>query len=447
MRALCFVLMPFGQKPDAAGRLIDFDAIYHTVIAPAIEQAGMEALRADEEMAGGIIHKPMFERLVLCEYAIADLTTANANVLYELGVRHAVKPWHTLLLYAKGGKLPFDVRPLNAMRYELDASGKPADPAGTIDTIKEHLQEQLSAKEPATDSPLFQLLNDYPNIQHEKTDVFRDRVNYAKAIKRDLANARAKGRDAVRQVAQDIDAGIKEQGGNGLMDAEAGVLVDLLLSHRAVSDWEAMITLVERIKRPLADAVLVREQYALALNRAKRAQEAETVLLELIEKHGPSSENCGLLGRIYKDRWQAALNQGETVRAQGWLQKAVTRYCQGFESDWRDYYPGVNALTLMECQTPPNPARHDLLPVVRYAVERRVARGQPDYWDHATLLELAVLANDEPRAMRHLADALAAVRERWEPETTRNNLRMIETVRHACEEDCGWLGQVLQALQ
>ena len=91
--------------------------------------------------------------------------------------------------------------------------------------------------------------------------------------------------------------------------------------------------------------------------------------------------------------------------------------------------------------------QYDLLPVVRYAVERRVARGKPDYWDHATLLELAVFANDEPRAMRHLADALAAVRERWEPETTRNNLRMIETVRHARGEDCGWLGQVLQALQ
>ena len=333
------------------------------------------------------------------------------------------------------------------MPYELNASGMPANPGDTISIIKEHLQKRIGTKEPTTDSPLFQLLNDYPNIQHEKTDVFREQVNYAKAIKRDLAAARAGGRDAVRQAAQTIDDSIKAQGGNGLMDAEAGVLVDLLLSHRAVLDWEAMIALVERFKRPLADAVLVREQYAFALNRAKRDHDAEAVLLELIEKHGPSSENCGLLGRIYKDRWQAALKKGETARAQGWLQKAVASYCQGFESDWRDAYPGVNALTLMECQTPPNPARHDLLPVVRYAVERRVARGKPDYWDHATLLELAVLGNDEARAKRHLADALAAVRERWEPETTLNNLRMIETVRQTRGEDCGWLGQVLQALQ
>jgi hypothetical protein len=49
-------------------------------------------VRADEEMADGIIQKPMFERLILCEYAVADLTAANANVFYALGVRHAVRP-------------------------------------------------------------------------------------------------------------------------------------------------------------------------------------------------------------------------------------------------------------------------------------------------------------------------------------------------------------------
>src|SRR4029077_6839859 len=54
--------------------------------------AGLLPVRADEEQSGGIIHKPMFERLILCEIAVADLTTANANVFYELGVRHAVKP-------------------------------------------------------------------------------------------------------------------------------------------------------------------------------------------------------------------------------------------------------------------------------------------------------------------------------------------------------------------
>ncbi len=92
-RPLCFVLMPFGKKPDGSGRSIDFDAVYANVIAPAIEAADLEPLRADEEQSGGIIHKAMFERLLLCEYAVADLTTANPNVFYELGVRHALRPY------------------------------------------------------------------------------------------------------------------------------------------------------------------------------------------------------------------------------------------------------------------------------------------------------------------------------------------------------------------
>ena len=68
--------------------------------------AGLEPIRADEELLGGIVHKPMFERLILCDYAVADLTTANANVFYELGIRHALRPYSTVLLFAQGPACP-----------------------------------------------------------------------------------------------------------------------------------------------------------------------------------------------------------------------------------------------------------------------------------------------------------------------------------------------------
>jgi hypothetical protein len=58
-RELCSVLMPFGMKPDGGGSLVDFDAVYHDLIAPAIRHADLDSLRAEEEMSGGIIHKPM----------------------------------------------------------------------------------------------------------------------------------------------------------------------------------------------------------------------------------------------------------------------------------------------------------------------------------------------------------------------------------------------------
>jgi hypothetical protein len=69
--------MPFGKKQDIAGSVINFDSVYNNFIGPSIKQSGLEPIRADEEANGGIIHKPMFERLILCEFAVADLTIAN----------------------------------------------------------------------------------------------------------------------------------------------------------------------------------------------------------------------------------------------------------------------------------------------------------------------------------------------------------------------------------
>src|SRR5215510_10490947 len=119
MKPFCFVLMPFGKKKDEGGRVIDFDRIYSEVIKPAVEDADLEPIRADEELVGGIIHKPMFERLMLCDYAVADLTTANPNVFYELGIRHAIRPATTVTVFAKHQVIPFDVTFLRALPYAL----------------------------------------------------------------------------------------------------------------------------------------------------------------------------------------------------------------------------------------------------------------------------------------------------------------------------------------
>jgi tetratricopeptide (TPR) repeat protein len=432
---LCFVLMPFGKKPDAAGATIDFDAVYREVIAPAIRDAGLEPLRADEEVVGGIIHKPMFERLVLCEYAVADLTTANANVFYELGVRHGVRPASTVLIFGGSARLPFDVAMLRALPYSVGADGLP----DAVDAPRAGLTKLLRAAQdtPDKDSPLYQLLEDYPNISREKTDVFREQVRIAEGIKERLENARGEGIEAVRQVEAELLP---------LRNQQAGVIIDLFLSYRAVKGWGEMIALVQAMPEPVAQTVMVQEQLALALNRAGRGDEAERVLTRLIERKGPSSETYGILGRVYKDRWEAALKAGETFAAKGLLNKAIDAYLKGFEADWRDAYPGVNAVTLMEIREPPDPRREELVSVVRYAVRRRVAGGKPDYWDHATLLELAVLAGDEEGASEALGNALAVVRESWEPETTARNLRLIREARERRGASVPWALEVEKEL-
>jgi tetratricopeptide (TPR) repeat protein len=432
--------MPFGSKPDSQGRVIDFNAVYQELIAPAVEAADLEVIRADEEAAGGIIHKPMFERLLLCEYAVADLTTANPNVFYELGIRHAKKPFSTTMVFADGaGQLPFDVAPLRGLPYQLGKDGKPSDVKGDKAALAKRLRE---AREGHTDSPLYQLLDDYPDVAHEKTDVFRKQVEAAAGNRKKLAEAR-KNKDLAE--ATEALRGIEKSLGV-LEDKEAGVTVDLFLSYRAVKAWNDMIDLVDRMPRPLQRAVMVREQQALALNRAGRGDEAERVLKDLISERGPSSETYGILGRVYKDRWEKAASEGNAFLAEGELSKAVDAYKRGYEADIRDSYPGINAVTLMELKDPPDPERASLLPVVRYAVERRIEAREPDYWDWATLLELAVLQKDEAAARSNLSKALAAIREPWEPETTARNLRLIRETRTRRNEQPAWADKIEDAL-
>jgi tetratricopeptide (TPR) repeat protein len=427
--------MPFGVKPDGHGGSVDFDAVYADLLVPACREAGLDALRADQELVGGLIHKPMYERLILADYAIADLTTANANVFYELGVRHAVRPYSTVLVSANVKHVPFDLAPDRVLPYALDGAGRPSDPEHDRVALINALQ---AARNATTDSPVFQLIGDLPRpeIDRLKTDVFREEAEYSAAAKERLAAARADGADALRAV--EADLGPPE-------DVEAGVLVDLLLSYRATKAWANMIRLVDAMPEPVRRTLLVREQYAFALNRCGRSQDAERELLAVLEDHGPSSETLGLLGRVYKDRWEAERG-GSVLKARGHLEKAIDAYRRGFEADWRDAYPGINTVTLMEIREPGGADQQALVPVVRYANRRRIDGGAPDYWDFATRLELGVIGRDRDEAIAGATAALAAIRESWEPESTAYNLSLIRQSRAERGETIDWADDIEREL-
>ena len=421
---LCFVLLPLGVRANTDGSMINFDRVYEDLIAPAVRDAELEPIRADQEVTGGVIHKPMFERLILCPFAVADLTAADANVYYELGVRNAFRPFTTVQIIAEGSRLSVDARMLRTIPYKLGADGVP-DPAEAGVTIAAIATFLKQARSGAKDSPIFRLIDNLPvpDVAHLKTDVFRDQVEYSVQVRNQLTAARlSKKAEAVRAVEKDLGS---------IANLEAGVAIDLMLSYRAVSAWDDMVKVIQQFSAPLAQTVMVREQLGLALNRLKRRDEAEQVLRELIEERGPSSETCGILGRVYKDQWEDAINSGDKFRAAGYLDKAIKAYLHGFEADWRDAYPGINAVTLMELRNPPDERRKELIPVVRYAVQRKIAKGKPDYWDYATLLELAVLAGNQDAAAQGLREALTNIREKWEPETTARNIRLIREARQA----------------
>ena len=371
------------------------------IIAPAVERAGLEPIRADEEKIGGTIHKPMFERLMLCHYAVADITGANPNVFYELGIRHAMRPRSTVIVFAEGTVLPFDIALVRGLAYKTDGAGEPVEAETTLAQIAGQLQ--AARGNPHDDSPIFQLIEGVrpQEIDHTKTDIFRKSVDYSKKYKERLRAAVAQGDKA----AEAVKAIASETALANLLEVESGVVVDLFLSLRDVKAHQAMIDLYHRMPLPLQRARMMREQLGFALNREGRFEEAEQVLREVIAEFGASSETNALLGRIFKDRWRGAQQQG-LPEARSLLKSAIDAYLAGFEADWRDAYPGVNVVTLMEMSAKPDPRQAEILPLVRYAAARKAAK-KADYWDFATLLELAVLARDTDEADDRLGEARA----------------------------------------
>ncbi|HTU45658.1 MAG TPA: TRAFs-binding domain-containing protein [Bryobacteraceae bacterium] len=476
IQPLCFVVMPFGKKKDPSRPRkpeIDFNAIYESAIEPGIRDAGLKAKRADNEETGGIIHKPMFEDLLLCDYVVADLTIPNANVYYELGIRHAARHNTTLPIAAQHSTAPFDVGPVRSLRYKMGADNSfspeqanelramlgarlkqlrelsrvaDAPDSPVFQLIEKSQQSSLPVDSrlrriKETDTALFELLNRYSG--HEKTDIFREYVEYSDQRRKQLQQARNAGSveqlNLIRDELQPFDT------------VEAGVIVDLYLSYRATKAWEEMINLYRDMPEVLKRTVLVREQLAFALNRRAKdpahrecRDEAIKILEEVLTRIGPSSETYGLLGRIYKDKWEDSIDRPEGA---GSLRQAIAAYAAGFEADWRDAYPGINAVTLLDIEgSQESVAKKDrLVPVVRFAAERRLA-GKPDYWDYATLVEIAVLERNEAEAKKRLEDALANVRESWEPETTARNLRLIREAREKHQTAPGWAKEIEEML-
>jgi len=250
---------------------------------------------------------------------------------------------------------------------------------------------------------------------------------------------------AVREGAAAVETIAAEAALANLLEVESGVVVDLFLSMRDVKAYAGMIDLYGRMPPPLQRAKMMREQYGFALNREGRFDEAEKVLKAVIEEFGPSSETNGLLGRMYKDRWDLARKE-KRPEARSLLRRAIDTYAEGFQADWRDAYPGVNAVSLMEMQDKPDPRQAQMLPVVRYSATRK-AEKNADYWDYATLTELAVLAKDADDAEDQLSEALAMARASWELESTARNLGLIRAVRTARGEDAEWIKGLEDQLQ
>ena len=393
-RYTCYVSIPFGKKVDpSTGQTIDFDLIYGEAIRPAVEDAGLECRRGDDLTSAGILQRSIIEAVLRSDVMIADLSTMNANVFYELGMRHAIRRGRTIII-SSNIHIPWNVQYLPVFLYEVSESG--TLDAAHIAHSRDHLKEMLQPgfERSFVDSPVFEFFPDlhvsmpFESLKTGPTQyrlISQEEEKKSEKLGTLLGPPRTAMQDksvedrivALRSIEPEVLAAD---------DPSASLQIELLRSYRDSSSWNDMIRLFGLFPPDLQLMPVVVQQTALALNRTGDRDRALTLLNDLVNREGGDSETYGLLGRIYKDRFAESNDEKD-------LDQAIDAYRQGFKADQNDYYPGVNLVTLLN--TKGDKASRDemdhVLPILRDIIDKQVREGPSGYWETATGLELAAL--------------------------------------------------------
>jgi hypothetical protein len=417
----CYVALPFGQKRAPDGRVLDFDDLYARVIQPAVQVAGVECRRFDELAPGTLWHKELFGAVLGSDLMIADISTHNPNIFYELGVRHALRRGRTLLISAVG-RLPSSFAYSLVLWYEPDGSGRLSGDAET--RFRSELEAVIRQSERSTisDSPLYDLFPGIevglpPELEGERR---RNRRPGARVFAwPSLAESPA---ERIRAV-QESEEAVKSD-----PETDPHEYLRVMRRYRDLSAWDQLIQLASEAPPPVAASPEVSQLLALALNRRGRSGDQDraiTLMKNLIAETGGDSETFGILGRIYKDRYERAKVAGDERTATEDLEHALQFYRAGFEKNPKDHYLGINVVHLL-VQRGGDAARGELkamLPRILEVVNERVESGAPEFWDLATKVDLSVIAGDWEQAESAAAAAASRAHSAWMADSAVKTLR------------------------
>jgi hypothetical protein len=337
-----FIIRGFGKKKDSKGTEYDFDRVQTELIEPAMLNCQLSGGTTATEEDSGNIREDMFALILEADIVICDITVHNANVFYELGVRHALRKKHTVMIRAEGAgdTTPFDLSTDRYLSYDS------ANPAASLARLTATLEATLrSTRE--TDSPIFLLL---PKLSEaDPSEVTVVPLDIVEEVQR---AERAKDKAWLRVIAEDLRGRRYERDALRCVARAQWSLKDL---DAAQASWELLGRDGGDIEANLALANIYERQYR-KLQRATLLAASDQAIDKVLEAKQTSpaqrAEARTLEGRNAKTLWRArfdGISDPAEARQKALDGKALTAYRAyraAFECDLNNFYPGLAALQM-----------------------------------------------------------------------------------------------------
>jgi tetratricopeptide (TPR) repeat protein len=403
----CFVVMGFGTKTDfQQQKAYDLDKTYRTIIRAAVNDAGLECIRADDVIHSGIIDKPMYELLLNADVVVADLSTSNANAIYELGVRHALRPCTTIVIAEQNFKFPFDIGHLLIRPYKHGGEWIDAEDAATAREALAKAIKELADKNDV-DSPVYTFL---PKLLQSNGDEVTEAQPAAAAAE---------------------------------PDQTVTLLMKMFRQARADSSWPAAKMALEQLKTRMPGDPFIVQQLALATYKGKQpdkktalAEAKKLVSDELQPQTSNDPETLGIWGSIHKQLWEMEKRPED-------LDESIRSYGKGFHLK-DDYYNGINYAFMLNVRAGVTTGRDAIADFVwaervRHRVielcEERLAAGVKDeagnvdreqiFWLRATLIEALIGTGQLARAESIKDEAIKEAPESWMHQTLEDQVKTL----------------------
>ena len=436
-KGTCFVVMGFGKKTDfETGRTLDLDQSYKNMIRPAVEAAGLKCVRADEIVHSGMIDQPMYEQLLNADVVVTDLSTSNKNAFYELGVRHALRPYSTVVIAEDGMKtFPFDVNHVVVRTYHH--LGEDIGYAEVMRFSKQLTQAivEIMQREPRDkDSPVYTFLNGLnpPAITAAMQAAAQKPANAGDQSAGASSEGATPGMEAVHSILmQQVDEAQKR----GDFVQAKSLLSSVREMMRTKSPAKPGDSPTEKVEDPY-----ILQRLALITYKSKypteeaALKEARNLLTSLNPETSNDTETLGLWGAVHKRLWEFTKDTAN-------LDESVRGYERGFYLR-NDYYNGINLAYLLNVRAAnaANPAeaiadfvqaqriRREVIKICRNWLASESPSPDAKYWVQATMAEAYFGIGDDAEGQRILEEALAMSVAPWMKDSTREQIGKLRSM-------------------